>query len=66
MIFTGAQVDRHIKVLRSLEKNDLAETLSAYVNLVRRVAQEGEPRTGGLADRVPAGIVEEARRLRGT
>ena len=65
MILRAAQIDHHIEILRDLEKNDLAETLAAYAELVQRIADQGETGSGELAGRVPSEVVEEDRRLRG-
>jgi hypothetical protein len=65
MIFTAAQLEHYIEVLRDLDKEDLADTLSAYVGVVRRIAEQGEAGSAELGDRVPQGTVVEARRLTG-
>ena len=65
MIFTAAQLDHYIDVLRDLEKEDLADTLSAYAGVVRQIAERGEVGPVERGDLVPQGTVMEARRLRG-
>jgi S-adenosylmethionine synthetase len=64
-MYTAEQLDRHIRTLRDLEQDNYADTLAAYVDIVRRVAEQGDTNSDGRGDRVPPGIVEEARRLRG-
>jgi hypothetical protein len=63
MIFTTPQLDHYIDVLRDLEKKDLADTLSAYAGVVRRVAERDEVGSAERGDRFPQGTVEGARRL---
>jgi hypothetical protein len=65
MMLTAAQIDRHIEILRDLDRNDLADTLAAYIELAERIAEEGQVAPGESAGLVPFEILENARRLRG-
>jgi 23S rRNA A2030 N6-methylase RlmJ len=63
-MYTAAELDHYITCLRDLEKDNLADTLTAYVDVVREIAEEGTLPTGEPEARIPAILLEEARRLR--